>query len=48
MKFMEFIPNFIEIMDFYKKVYPDYADKGSAGIKSICDNILGKKLCKNE
>lgn len=48
MKFMNFIPNFLEIMEFYKKVYPDYADKGSAGIKSICENVLGKKLCKNE
>jgi len=46
MKFLDYVPNFIEIQDFYKKVYPD--DKGSSGMKSICENILGKKLCKHE
>lgn len=48
MKFLDYVPSFLEIQDFYKKVYPDLTDKGSSGIKSICENILGKKLCKNE
>lgn len=48
MKFLDYVPNFMDIQDIYKKVYPNYKDKGGFGLAAVCENVIGKKLCKNE
>ena len=48
MKFLDYVPKFLEIQDFYKKVYPDFAERGGSSLATVCENMIGKKLCKNE
>lgn len=48
MKFLNYVPKFLEIQDLYKKVYPDFAERGGSSLASVCENMVGKKLCKNE
>jgi hypothetical protein len=48
MKFLDFIPNFIEITDVYKEYFPDYKEKGGYSLAAVCERLLEKKLCKKE
>jgi hypothetical protein len=48
MKFIENIPRFVDAQDFYKAVYPDFKDKGGSSLASVCERVMGQKLCKKE
>ena len=48
MKFLNYVPKFLEVQDFYKKVFPDFASRGGSSLASVCENVVKKKLCKNE
>ena len=48
MKFLNYIPSFLELQDFYKAVFPNYQQKGGCSLASVCENLMKKKLCKNE
>ena len=48
MVFYRDIPKFLDVIDFYKAVEPDHKNKGGYGLAAICENLLGKKLCKGE
>jgi hypothetical protein len=48
MKFLDYVPKFLEIQDLYKKVHTDFAERGGSSLASVCENMIGRKLCKNE
>lgn len=42
------IPRFIDVMEFYKQVYPAYRNTGGASLANVCERVMAKKLCKKE
>ena len=48
MKFLSYVPKFIDIQDVYKDSYPDFKDKGGSSLATVCERLFDKKLCKKE
>jgi hypothetical protein len=46
MKFLNFIPQFVDLQDFYKKIYPE--NKNGISLAKVCEKIMKQKLCKSE
>jgi len=48
MKFYQYIANFIDLQNLYKKKRPNFKDEGGFNLAVVCEKTISKKLCKGE